>query len=46
MMVVLDAEQEAMVRQMSADLDMPTDELLRHLVSDRLAQYPLTLWRE
>lgn len=45
MLVVLDPEQEATVLQMAADLDLPTEELLRHLVSDRLAQWPLSLWR-
>ncbi len=44
-MVVLDREQEATLRQMAADADMEPEVLLVHLVSDRLARQPLTLWR-
>lgn len=46
MLVVLSREQEAILLQMAADLDLPPAELLTHLVSDRLAQQPLNLWRE
>lgn len=45
MIVVLDREQEAVLRQMAADLDLPPEDLLVHLVSDRLAQETLSLWR-
>jgi hypothetical protein len=46
MLVVLSREQEETLLQMAADLDLPPGELLTHLVSDRLAQHPLGLWRE
>ena len=45
MLVVLSREQEEVLLQMAADVEMPPDELLVHLVADRLAQEPLTLWR-
>lgn len=44
MMVVLDREQEALLRQMAADVDVEPEVLLVHLVSDRLAAQPLGLW--
>jgi hypothetical protein len=44
MMVVLAQEQEDLLRQMAADVDMEPETLLVHLVSDRLAPQPLTLW--
>ena len=44
MVIVLSAEQEATLRQMAADLDLPAEELLVHLVSWRLEQEHLTLW--
>lgn len=46
MLVVLHPEQEAALRQMAADVDLPPEELLVHLVSDRLLTCPLGLWRE
>lgn len=45
MMVVLSREQEDSLRQMAADVDLPPEELLVHLVADRLAREPLSLWR-
>jgi hypothetical protein len=45
MLVVLDREQEAYLRQMAADVDVEPEVLLVHLVSDRLAQEPLSIWR-
>lgn len=45
MMVVLAQEQEDVLRQMAADLDMSPGDLLVHLVSDRLETQPLSLWR-
>ena len=45
MVVVLAPEQEATLALMALDVDLEPSELLIHLVSDRLAQYPLDLWR-
>jgi hypothetical protein len=45
MMVVLHPDQEAILRQTAADLDVEPEELLVHLVSDRLAPLPLSLWK-
>lgn len=45
MLVVLSHDQEAMLRQMAADVEVAPEELLVHLVADRLAQEPLSLWR-
>jgi len=47
MVVVLSFDQEAVLRQMAADLDLPPEALLGHLVSDRLEQMGnLSLWSE
>jgi len=46
MMVALHPEQEATLRQMAADLDVEPEEMLKHLVSDRLAVLDLSLWRQ
>lgn len=43
-LVVLSSEQEATLRQMAADLDLPPEEMLVHLVSYRLETQPLELW--
>jgi len=43
--VVLDREQEDLLRQMAADVDVEPEVLLVHLVSDRLSTQPLALWR-
>ena len=45
MQVVLSREQEDMLRQMAADVEVAPEELLVHLVADRLAREPLSLWR-
>lgn len=45
MMVVLSVEQEDVLRQMAADLEMHPGDLLVHLVSDRLQMQRLDLWR-
>lgn len=45
MMVVLHPDQEALLRQMAADLDLPPEEMLAHLVSARLETERLDLWR-
>jgi hypothetical protein len=45
MLIVLSRDQESTLRQMAADLDLPPEEILVHLVSDRLASQPLDLWR-
>jgi hypothetical protein len=45
MMVVLAQEQEDLLRQMAADVDMEPETLLVHLVSDRLVPHRLDLWR-
>jgi len=46
MMVVLAREQEEMLLQMAADLELDPSVLLGHLVSDRLeAASPLSLWK-
>jgi hypothetical protein len=45
MMVVLAHDQEVLLRQMAADLDLPPEELLVHLVSDRLEMLDLSLWK-
>ena len=45
MLVVLSREQEATLLQMAADLDVPPEEMLVHLVSDRLETHRLDLWR-
>ena len=44
MLIVLSEDQDALLRQMAADLDLPPEEMLVHLVSDRLAEQPLDLW--
>lgn len=44
-MVVLSREQEDILRQMAADVEVAPEELLVHLVADRLALEPLSLWR-
>lgn len=44
-MVVLSREQEATLRQMAADVDETPEALLVLLVSARLEQEPLSLWR-
>lgn len=44
MVIVLSREQEAVLRQMAADLDLPPEEMLVHLVSHRLESEPLSLW--
>ena len=47
MVVVLSHEQKATLRQMAADLDLPPEALLGHLVSDRLERAgDLSLWSE
>lgn len=47
MVIVLARDQEAVLRQMAADLDLDPSDLLVHLVSDRLSQSsPLSLWTE
>lgn len=46
MLVVLAQDQEEMLLQMAADLDLPPEVLLVHLVSDRLEMEPLSLWRQ
>lgn len=45
MMIVLSRDQESTLRQMAADVDLPPEDLLVHLVSDRLSSQPLDLWR-
>lgn len=45
MLIVLAQEQEATLRQMAADLDLRPEEMLVHLVSDRLETQRLDLWR-
>jgi len=46
MVIVLSREQEETLRQMAADLDLPPEEIVAHLVSDRLAQAStLSLWK-
>lgn len=45
MLIVLSQDQDATLRQMAADLDLPPEDLLVHLVSDRLSSQPLDLWR-
>lgn len=45
MLVVLSREQEDTLRQMAADVDLAPEDLLVHLVSDRLEPQPLSLWR-
>jgi hypothetical protein len=45
MVIVLSREQEDLLRQMAADLDLPPEEILVHLVSHRLEQESLSLWR-
>ncbi|MGV0949414.1 MAG: hypothetical protein ACOYB3_01990 [Azonexus sp.] len=46
MVIVLSVDQEATLRQMAADLDLPPSDLLVHLVSDRLESQRLSLWGE
>ena len=46
MVIVLAHDQEAILRQMAADLDLPPEDLLVHLVSDRLEEMDLSLWRQ
>jgi hypothetical protein len=47
MVIVLAREQEEILLQMAADLDLEPSVLLGHLVSDRLERSsPLSLWRE
>ena len=47
MVIVLAREQEEVLRQMAADLDMEPESLVEHLVSDRLARSSsLSLWSE
>ena len=45
MLVALHPDQEALLRQMAADVDVEPEELLVLLVSDRLTMEPLALWR-
>lgn len=45
MVIVLSRDQEALLRQMAADLDLPPEEMLVHLVSARLESESLSLWR-
>lgn len=45
MMVALHPDQEAVLRQMAADVDVEPEVLLVHLVSDRLAPLDLSIWR-
>jgi hypothetical protein len=45
MLVVLAPDQEALLRQMAADVEMEPESLLVHLVSHRLEQESLSLWR-
>jgi hypothetical protein len=45
MIVVLAPDQEATLRQMAADVDETPEALLVLLVSSRLEQEPLSLWR-
>ncbi len=45
MLVALHPDQEALLRQMAADVDLEPEDLLVHLVSDRLTAFPLSLWR-
>jgi hypothetical protein len=45
MVIVLAPDQEATLRQMAADLDLPPEDLLVHLVSHRLETQSLSLWR-
>ena len=46
MVIVLSQDQEALLLQMAADLELDPSVLLGHLVSDRLeAASPLSLWK-
>jgi hypothetical protein len=45
MLIVLSREQEDVLRQMAADLDLPPEEMLVHLVSHRLETQSLSLWQ-
>jgi len=45
MIVVLAPDQEATLRQMAADVDETPEALLALLVSSRLEQESLSLWR-
>ena len=46
MVIVLAREQAESLALMALDLDVSPETLLEHLLSDRLAQHPLTLWSQ